>query len=87
GPVCPYIRSTKGFGASTSEWQEFGIRLVGRVVTVVLNGVTIIDRQVIEGITAMASDARESQPGPIALQGDHGTIQFRKIVLVPLERP
>lgn len=69
------------------EWQELAIRLVGRVVTVVLNGVTIIDRQVIEGITAMASDARESQPGPIALQGDHGPIEFRQIVLVPLERP
>lgn len=69
-----------------AEWQSFDIRLVGRVVTVVLNGVTIIDRQVIDGITAMATDARESQPGPIALQGDHGPVEFRRIVVTPLKR-
>ena len=80
--ISPKVVASRRHG----EWQELAIRLVGRVVTVVLNGVTIIDRQVIEGITAMASDARESQPGPIALQGDHGPIEFRQIVLVPLER-
>ena len=45
-----------------------------------------MDRQVIDGITAMATDARESQPGPIALQGDHGPVEFRRIVVTPLKR-
>ena len=69
-----------------TEWQQFDIRLVGRVVTVRLNGSTIIDGREIEGITAMARDAREAEPGPIMLQGDHGPIEFRKIVVTPLER-
>jgi len=30
-------------------------------------------------------DARESEPGPIMIQGDHGPVQFRRIVLTPLE--
>lgn len=69
-----------------SEWQEFDIRLVGRVVTVSVNGATVIDRKEIEGITAMARDAHESRPGPIALQGDHGPIEFRRVLVTPLER-
>ncbi len=69
-----------------SEWQTFDIRLVGRTVTVDLNQATIIDRQVIRGLTAMAQDASESTPGPILLQGDHGPIEFRKIVVTPLAR-
>ena len=67
-----------------SEWQTFDIRLVGRTVTIDLNGVTIIDRQLIEGLTAMAQNANESMPGPISLQGDHGPIEFRRIVVTPL---
>ena len=69
-----------------SEWQTFDIRLVGSTVTIDLNGVTIIDRQVIKGLTAMAQDANESKPGPILLQGDHGPIEFRSIVMTPLAR-
>lgn len=68
------------------EWQSLDIRLVGREVTVVLNGVKTIDRGVIDGFTAMASDWREDRPGPITLQGDHGAIEFRKIAVTPLTR-
>lgn len=80
--IKPSYLATKAY----TEWQRFDIRLVGRVVTVSLNDTTIIDRQVVEGITAMARDARESEPGPVMLQGDHGPIEFRKIVVTPLER-
>ncbi|HUQ92055.1 MAG TPA: DUF1080 domain-containing protein [Bryobacteraceae bacterium] len=68
------------------EWQTFHIRLVGRTVTVVLNGKTIIDKGEIEGLTAVAVDPHEGQPGPLILQGDHGSVEFRKIVLTPLTR-
>jgi hypothetical protein len=64
--------------------QTFDIRLVGRDVTVVLNGKTIIDRQAIEGFTAVATDVEEASPGPITLQGDHGSVEFRKLVVIPL---
>jgi len=66
------------------EWQTFDIRLIGRQVSVTLNGVKIIDKGTIEGLTAIAMDPNEAEPGPIVLQGDHGLVEFRKIVVYPL---
>lgn len=65
------------------EWQSFDITFVGRFVTVVQNGQTIINNQEIPGITGGALDSHEELPGPIYLQGDHGGIAFRNIVLTP----
>ena len=59
------------------------ITLVGRVVTVALNGERIIDRQTIPGITGGALDSDEGSAGPILLQGDHGPIEFRKVTVTP----
>ena len=80
GRVAPTVNASRPAG----EWQTLDIRLVGREVTVLLNGTKTIDRAVIEGFTAMATDWREGEPGPITLQGDHGAVEFRKILLTPL---
>lgn len=64
------------------QWETFDVTLVGRTLTVVRNGVTVIDRQEIEGITGGAIDAHEDQPGPFYIQGDHaGGIAFRNITV------
>ena len=65
------------------EWQSFDITLVGRLVTVVANGKRVISEQEIPGITGGAIDSAEGTPGPIFLQGDHGPVEFRNIVLTP----
>jgi Domain of Unknown Function (DUF1080) len=66
------------------EWQTYDITLVGRVVTVVLNGHTIIDQQEIPGITGGALDSHEGLPGPIYLQGSEvGHVTFRNITIIP----
>jgi hypothetical protein len=65
------------------QWQSYDVTLVGRIVTVVANGKEIICRQPIPGITGGAIDSYEEQPGPILLQGDHGPIEFRNIVITP----
>ena len=63
-------------------WETFDVTLVGRTVTVVRNGVTMIDHQEIEGITGGALDANEGEPGPFYIQGDHtGGLKFRKITV------
>jgi len=64
-------------------WQTFDITILGRFVTVVQNGQTIIDNQEIPGITGGAFDSNEGSPGPIYLQGDHGGIAYRNIILTP----
>jgi Domain of Unknown Function (DUF1080) len=59
------------------------VTLVGRQVTVVLNGREVICRRNIPGITGGALDSDEGAPGVIFLQGDHGPVEFRNIVITP----
>ena len=47
----------------------------------VLNNKTVISNKEIPGITGGALDSREGEPGPLMLQGDHGKVSFRNIVL------
>jgi len=65
------------------QWQTYDITLVGRQVTVVANGKMVICNQEIPGITGGAIDSNEGEPGPLYLQGDHGPIEYRNIVLTP----
>jgi Domain of Unknown Function (DUF1080) len=66
------------------EWQTYDITLIGRIVTVVQNGQTIIDKQEIPGITGGALDSHEGLPGPIYLQGSEvGHVAFRNITVTP----
>jgi hypothetical protein len=65
-------------------WQTYDATLVGRRVTVALNGKTIIDNQEIPGITGSALDSHEELPGPIYLQGsEDGHVAYRNIVITP----
>jgi hypothetical protein len=60
--------------------------MIGRRVTVVLNGKMVIDNKEIPGITGGALDSQEGMPGPIYLQGsEKGYISFRDIVITPAE--
>ncbi|HYK89236.1 MAG TPA: DUF1080 domain-containing protein, partial [Acidobacteriota bacterium] len=66
------------------EWQSYDITLIGRMITVVMNGTTIIDKQEIPGITGGALDSHEELPGPIYLQGgENGHVAFRNISITP----
>jgi hypothetical protein len=80
GRLAPTLNAEKLAG----EWQALGIRLVGREVTVVLNGIRVINRQSIDGPTNIALDTNEAEPGPILLQGNRGPVEFRRIVVYPL---
>jgi len=77
GFLSPNEQMARGAG----EWQSYDITLVGRLVTVVFNGKTVICNEEIPGITGGALDSREGEPGPIYLQGDHGPIEFRNITI------
>jgi hypothetical protein len=76
--IAPSTDATKPAG----EWQTFDITLVGRQLTVVLNGTEVISGTV-EGITGGAINPWEDEPGPLMLQGDHGKVRFRNIVVTP----
>lgn len=83
GGVYGFLPPNEDAAKAPGEWQTYDITLVGRLVTVVLNGKTVISRQEIPGITGGALDSEEGAPGPIMVQGDHTSVEFRKLVITP----
>jgi hypothetical protein len=86
GGVYGFLAPTPELPRKSGEWQTFDITLLGRTVTVVQNGQTVIDHKEIPGITGGALDSHEELPGPIYLQGsEKGRVAFRNIVITPAE--
>src|SRR5262245_3808327 len=67
------------------QWQVMEATIVGNRLTVFLNDKKMHDNIVIDGITGGALDSNEENPGPIMLQGDHGKVYFRKVVVTPIK--
>ena len=85
GGIYGFLTPTKMAAKPPGEWNTYDITLIGRRVTVVLNGETIIDGVEIPGITGGALDSREGESGPLMLQGDHRAIRYRNLVLTPAQ--
>jgi Domain of Unknown Function (DUF1080) len=84
GSVYGFLAPSPEPARTPDKWQTYDITLIGRAVTVVLNGTTIIDHKEIPGITGGALDSHEELPGPIYLQGsEKGHVMFRNIVITP----
>ena len=86
GGVYGFLAPSPEQPRSPDVWQTFDITLIGRKVTVVLKGKTVIDNQEIPGITGGALNSHEALPAPIYLQGsEKGHVAFRNIMLTPAE--
>jgi len=86
GGVYGFLAPSPELPRSPDTWQTFDITFIGRRVTIVQNGQTIINNQEIPGITGGAVDSHEATPGPIYLQGsEKGEVVFRNIVITPAE--
>jgi len=83
GAVYGFIAPGEDAGKAPNEWQSLDITLVGRRITVVVYDKTVICDQEIPGITGGALDSDEGAPGPLLLQGDHGAVEFRNLLLTP----
>ena len=81
GGIYGFITPASNPSKKAGEWQTYDITLIGRRVSVVLNGTKIIDKAEVPGITGGALDSNERRRGPIMLQGDHGKIYYRNIVI------
>lgn len=87
GGVYGFLAPSPELPRRPGEWQSFDITLVGRIITIVQNGQTIIDNLEIPGITGGALDSHEGLPGPIYLQGsEKGHVAYRSIVVTPAEK-
>ncbi|MBD0295073.1 MAG: DUF1080 domain-containing protein [Flavisolibacter sp.] len=83
GAIYGFLPPSEQVAKEAGVWQSYDITLIGRMVTIVANGKTIICNQEIPGITGGALDSKEGEPGPLLIQGDHGPIEFRNIILTP----
>lgn len=80
GRIAPSVNA----GNAGGQWQTYDLTLVDRHITVVLNGVKVIDNQPIAGPTAGAIYTDPAAPGPIYLQGDHTMVKYKNIYLAPV---
>ena len=85
GSVYGFIKPNEKVVTKPGEWVTYDITLIGRNVTIIVNGITTVCNQEIPGITGGALNSREGEPGPIMLQGDHEPIEYRNIVITPVK--
>jgi len=86
GSIYGYITPEPPVPRTPNVWRSYDITLVGRTVTVVADGRTVIDHREIPGVTGGALNTDEGSPGPIYLQGtEDGRVMFRNIVITPAE--
>lgn len=94
-PKAPLSQQTGGlygwFGPATpvprqpDRWHTLDVTLVGRRITVLVDGVTLYADREIPGLTGGALDSDEAAPGPIVLQASHsktrGEVRFRNLTI------
>lgn len=78
-PVAKFVSKPAG------EWQTVEATIKGDKVTVILNGEKVHDNVTVEKPTGGELDRDVDQPGPVMLQGDHGSVSFRKIEIKELK--
>jgi hypothetical protein len=81
GSVYGFLKPASNPARRRGQWQTIDAMLIGRKVTVSVNGIETIHDAEIPGITGGALDSDEGAPGPLLLQGDHGGISYRNIVV------
>jgi hypothetical protein len=86
GALYSRIMPSENVSKPPGQWQTFDITLVDRHLTVIHNGKKTIDNQPVLGCTGGALWSDESRPGPIYLQGDHTSVDYRNIILRPVAK-
>ncbi|MGC4034327.1 MAG: DUF1080 domain-containing protein [Chitinophagaceae bacterium] len=83
GAIYGFIIPKEQMAKDAGEWQSYDVTLIGRRVTLIVNGKQVITDQEIPGITGGALDSNEGEPGPLQIQGDHGPVEYRNIIVTP----
>jgi hypothetical protein len=87
GSIYGFVPPAVNVPPRPGQWESYDVTLVGRIVTVIRDGVTTIDHQEIPGITGGALDSHEGEPGPLYIQGDHtGGMKYRNVTISLPER-
>ncbi len=79
GAIYNFKAPDKFASKPAGEWNTVEAAIVGNKITVTLNGVKIHDQVACDRATGGEIDNKVNQPGPILLQGDHGSVTFRNM--------
>jgi type 1 glutamine amidotransferase len=85
GSVYNHTSASRNVSRPAGEWQTVEATMIGDRVTVILNGVKIIDNVVVERATGSELDLNVNEPGRLFLQGDHGPVAFRNMRIKELK--
>ena len=85
GSIYNFKAPDKFAGKPGGEWQTVEATMIGDKITVILNGVKIHDNVECRKPTGSQIDNNVDEPGPIFLQGDHGTVSFRNLQIKVLK--
>lgn len=80
----------KNVSKPADEWQSVYAKVVGDKATVYVNSQLVQENYVLARPThryGEMSDIKEAGPGPIILQGDHKPIEYRHVMIKPIEKP
>jgi hypothetical protein len=85
GAIYNHTAVSKFASKPAGEWNTVEATIIGNKITVVLNGVKVHDNVECNRATGSEIDSKVSEPGPIFLQGDHGSVSFRNIRIKELK--
>ena len=77
GQFAPKVNASRPAG----EWNQLEATIIGDEVTVRRNGILIHDKQKLTEVTGGALPGKLSDPGALLLQGDHGKVWYRNIMI------
>jgi hypothetical protein len=86
GAIFKQIAPTKQVYLGAGKWNTLDATLVGREVTIVMNGEKIIDAKRLSRPTGEALDTSEDQPGPIMLHCMTNEYRFRNLRIRQLKQ-
>jgi hypothetical protein len=86
GSIYNFKAPDKFITRPSGEWQTAEATIIGNRITVIVNGVKIHDNVECNKATGSEIDNKVNEPGPIFLQGDHGTVSFRNIRIKELPK-
>jgi len=78
--IAPAVNAIKAPGT----WQTLDAAIVGHRVQVILNGKKVIENGLLSKPTIGALDQNIDQPGSLLLQSFMGQVEFRNLLLMPL---
>jgi hypothetical protein len=86
GAIYSLMAPSRNVSREANQWQSVYATMIGNTINVWLNGEKVIDTLEPSRATGDELDQNYDLPGPILLQGNHGSVDFRNLFIRTIER-